>query len=323
MARSRRNTVTRRLADGTLKTYVYDGSKRVAGPAEAKARTIGDLIRVYKAHPYFTKLAPSTQKAYRTALWKLEGIRDFQLATFSAEDVDEIHEAMAETPGMANMVMAVLKRMLKIARKKKWIATNPAADVERYETGEGEPWPGWAIDHFRSKAPAEWVFVIDLFLLSAQRRSDVIAFTLGGWDGRGMRFVQKKTGTHMYVELPQLADDLNRRKAAAKGGQVASLTFLKDGRGRPYTPDGFTAAFNKVVRDVGLGGKGLVVHGLRHTGLTWAAEGGATAHAVAALGGHQSLQDVRRYTKRADQKRLSSSAVAVLPTLAKRQNGGA
>lgn len=320
MPRSRRNTVTRRLADGTVKTYTYEGKKRVA--SEVRARTIGDLVKVYKAHPYFTKLAPSTQKAYRTALYKLEGIRDFPLATFSSEDVDEIHESMAPTPGMANLVMAVLKRMLKIARKKKWIATNPAADIERYETGEGEPWPGWAIDQFRSRAPADWVFVIDLFLLSAQRRSDVIAFTLGGWDGRGMRFVQKKTGTPMYIEIPQLADELNRRKAAAKGSQVASLTFLVDSRGRPYTPDGFTAAFNKVMRAVGLSGKGLVVHGLRHTGLTWAAEGGATAHAVAALGGHQSLQDVRRYTKRADQKRLSSSAVSVLPVLAKRQNAG-
>lgn len=314
MPRSRRNTVTRRLADGSTKTYRYEGGKAVA---EAPARTLGTLIQTYRQHSYYTTLAPSTQETYRQALRILEGLRHFALATFASEDIEQLREELSSRPGMANLVLAVLGKMLRLARKLRWMAHNPIADVDRFESGEGEPWPGWAIDQFREKASAEWVFVMDLTLMTAQRRSDVIAFRWKGYDGAGIAFTQKKTGTVMWVPVPQLVPELDRRKREAKG-----LTIVTDAHGRPYTPRAFSRAFSKAVADAGLAGKGLKFHGLRHTTLTWAAENGATAHDLAALGGHQSLQDVKRYTKRARQKVGASRAASVLPLLAKRQNGG-
>jgi site-specific recombinase XerD len=56
-------------------------------------------------------------------------------------------------------------------------------------------------------------------------------------------------------------------------------------------------------------------HGIRKAALTRLAEAGASEKVIAALSGHQTLNEVARYTKAADQGRLVVSAIAALPAL--------
>lgn len=93
-AKSNIKAVTRRLADGTSKTYFYhlptklslgtDAAKATARAAEIDALagpelrtrqpgTIGDLVVKYKAAPEFVGLAPRTQALWRPFLRDLEG----------------------------------------------------------------------------------------------------------------------------------------------------------------------------------------------------------------------------------------------------------
>jgi hypothetical protein len=44
------------------------------------------------------------------------------------------------------------------------------------------------------------------------------------------------------------------------------------------------------------------------------AEGGATAKEIASVSGHKSLREIRRYTKKADQRRLSQATMNKLET---------
>lgn len=316
MPRSRRNTVTRRLANGEVKTYTYGGNgSRVDEPPE---RTVADLIRAYKESPDFTHKKPDTQHLYRHALKHIDGIRHFPLDQVEPEDVDTIREDLANTPGIANATLAVLQKMFQLARRRRWVTSNPVSGIERFETGEGEPWPTWAIDRFRAKASDEWVFRFDLALLTVQRRGDIVRARWSAYDGTGIEFLQQKSGSLVYMPVPQLVEELNARKKATKG-----LTIIADARGRPYTPKSFSNAWNEEMKRIGLHGKGLKFHGLRHTGLTWMAERGATESQLAAASGHQTLAMVRRYTKRANQRQMATVAASLLPVLAKRQNNGA
>ena len=56
-------------------------------------------------------------------------------------------------------------------------------------------------------------------------------------------------------------------------------------------------------------------HGIRKAALARLAEAGASEKVIAALSGHQTLEEVARYTKAADQGRLVVSAIAALPAL--------
>jgi integrase len=51
-------------------------------------------------------------------------------------------------------------------------------------------------------------------------------------------------------------------------------------------------------------------HGLRKAAARRLAEGGCTAHEIAAITGHASLREVARYTRAADQRNLAVAAMA-------------
>jgi site-specific recombinase XerD len=53
-------------------------------------------------------------------------------------------------------------------------------------------------------------------------------------------------------------------------------------------------------------------HGLRKATPTQMAEHGATAHELMAITGHQSLDEVERYTRAAQRRKLADSAMAKL-----------
>jgi integrase len=56
----------------------------------------------------------------------------------------------------------------------------------------------------------------------------------------------------------------------------------------------------------------VVWHGLRATGLTWSAEGGASERALMALAGHLTAAMSQRYTRGAERNRLARDAVAAI-----------
>jgi integrase len=53
-----------------------------------------------------------------------------------------------------------------------------------------------------------------------------------------------------------------------------------------------------------------VTHGVRKAAARRLAEAGCSAHEIMAITGHESLKEVERYTKAAEQKRLAKAAIA-------------
>jgi len=56
-------------------------------------------------------------------------------------------------------------------------------------------------------------------------------------------------------------------------------------------------------------------HGLRKAAARRLAEAGTTAHEIAAITGHESLRELERYAREANQKRFAESAQAKVSTV--------
>jgi integrase len=88
------------------------------------------------------------------------------------------------------------------------------------------------------------------------------------------------------------------------------LTFLVTEYGKPFTANGFGNVFKDWCRQANL--PHCSAHGLRKALATRLAEHGATPHEIMAISGHQSLEEVERYTRAARKSRLADSAMSKL-----------
>jgi integrase len=90
---------------------------------------------------------------------------------------------------------------------------------------------------------------------------------------------------------------------------VGELTFLVNEFGRAFTDAGFGNWFRDRCVEAGVPGR---AHGLRKAGATIAANNDATAHQLMALFGWDTLKEAEKYTRAADQVRLTQDAMSLL-----------
>ena len=93
-------------------------------------------------------------------------------------------------------------------------------------------------------------------------------------------------------------------------GPTGVLTFLVTDYGKPWSNAGFGNKFRDWCDTAGL--HHCSAHGLRKAAAAKLAELGCTVHEIMAITGHESLKEVERYTKAAEQKRLAKSAMRKL-----------
>ena len=126
-------------------------------------------------------------------------------------------------------------------------------------------------------------------------------------DGR-LRYTQAKNEHRKPVELdipvhPDLA-------ATIEATPSNNLTFLVTAYGKPFTPAGFGNRFRQWCNEAGL--PHCSAHGLRKATAARLAERGATTREIMAVTGHQTLEEVERYTRAAQQAVLADSAMQKL-----------
>jgi integrase len=88
------------------------------------------------------------------------------------------------------------------------------------------------------------------------------------------------------------------------------LSFLVSALGRPYDRGSFGNSFRKLCDEAGC--RGLSAHGLRKAAGTRLADIGCEVHEIASILGHTSLAMVELYTRQANRKTLSASAMRKL-----------
>jgi integrase len=176
-------------------------------------------------------------------------------------------------------------------------------------SAQGWPdWPEHAIEQFEKAYPigSRERLAFALLLYTGQRRGDIIRMGRQHVRGGLLTVRQSKTGAVVAIPIHQ---DLEEVLAAS---EAQHLTFLTTATGKPFAPGAFTNWFGGLCRAAGLP-IGLSAHGLRKAMCRRLAEGGCTANQIAAVSGHATLQEVSRYTKAADQKRMAADAMGAIP----------
>ena len=87
------------------------------------------------------------------------------------------------------------------------------------------------------------------------------------------------------------------------------LTFLVNEHGKPFTVDHINKTFHKWCAKAGLPPH-CTPHGVRKATATYLAQQGCTDHEIMAITGHETLEQVKNYTRKVERSKLADSAMA-------------
>lgn len=297
-----------------------------AGENQADAfGTFGYLLTAYYASPEFLQnIKPDTRAFYRRYLDPLK-VKWGKIAMegLTSRVVREWRNKMADKPGTANAALRSLKSMLKWAVKNEYLQANPAEKVDPIKTkSDGwEAWPEASLEKFAGKATGAARVAFMLALHTGQRRKDVLAMR---WDAMADGWIsvkQSKTGKALEIPVhPVLAAELEaeRKRQADRAAErrkkgrpaAAGLTMVQREDGRPYSESGFASIWNRAQHDCECAR--LPFHGLRKNATQALFEAGCTPQQVQAITGHETLEMVAHYGKKANQRRLAKQAMGRL-----------
>jgi integrase len=276
------------------------------GSARTKPGTVRALAVSYFNSPDFRSLRPSSQAIYRGIIDRFcIQYGDNRVANLKREHVVKLMAARAERPVAANSLRKVLRAMMKHAVEIGLRADDPTRDVRaiRVKSDGYHSWNDDEIAQFEKRHPIGSLarFALTLLLYTGQRRSDVVRMGPQHIRNGVLHVRQQKTGIKLAIPVhPTLA-------AVIAETLTHHLTFLTTLFGRPFTASYFGQWFREQCDMAGL--RHCSAHGLRKAAARRLAEAGCTAHEIAAITGHASLNEVQRYTRAADQQKLATSAI--------------
>jgi integrase len=326
------NTVTKKLADGTVVTYIYawKGGPRVLGKPgspeffaslhEANksrqskpAKVVLDLLNQYTSSRHFdNKLKERTTQASRLRLVRRikrekDPIGELPVSSLSDPRTMEIlltwRENMAtETPAMAQFYWATLSASLTWAVKQKIIKSNPCLGAERiyYGSRVDKIWSEEQIAKFCDEAPSYLVIAFMIALWTGQREGSLVRLRWSAYDGRRLWVEQDKgrrNQTPKVVCIPVVGafkEFLDRLESEAGVG------LTKEERDQRYILQNFfgrpwASAESFGSRFSVINSKiveGRTFHDLRGTAVTRLARAECTVPQIATITGH-SLETVQ------------------------------
>jgi integrase len=288
----------------------YEAAKGEAplliGADRVKAGTMAALIVSYYASTGFTALEDSTKSVYRRII---EGIRarhgEKPIAGLEPRHIRKLASEITY-PTAKKRFISILRILLEHGIERGDIDSNPAFGIKPPKT-ERKGFHSWTDEEIARFEKRHLIgtkprLALALLLYLGQRKSDVVKLGLQHRDKRNFRIKQKKTDAELQIPIhPQLDQILSATR-------TGNLAYLVTAFGKPYTANGFGNAFREWCDEAGL--PHCTSHGLRKAAARRLAEAGASTHEIASIIGHESLREVERYTKAANQKRLAESAQA-------------
>ena len=251
---------------------------------------------------YDEPIAPVSSKLFR----------DMPLPKLGTDAIEVLRDRKLEFPEAANGRVKAIRQVFRFGVKKKYVASNPAREVEYLKTGSTGfyTWTIEDVQQFDAKHPigTKARLALALLMFTGQRRSDIIRFGKQHVKGGKLIFTQWKGRNRKpkRLQLPILPAPQRIIEASPCG----DMTFLVNDLGRPFTDAGFGNKMRDWCDQAGL--PECTAHGVRKAGATIAAENGATAHQLMAIFGWDTLTQAEVYTTAADQKRLAESSMHLI-----------
>jgi integrase/recombinase XerD len=280
---------------------------------EAKRGSFRYLCIRYYSSAAFKTLDISTRNWQRRALDEIS--RDHgakPVALMEPRHVRRIRDAKIDTPAAANQRLKALRTMFSWANEAEETTVNPTIGVKKlkYMSSGHHTWTIEEIEQFNRRHPigTQARLALDILRYATGRRED--APRLGRQhtrDGR-VRFRQAKNEDRNPIDIDiPLHPEL---KARVDATPIGNMTFLITEYGKPFTANGFGNKFKDWCRQADL--PHCSAHGVRKATATALAEAGATPHQIMSITGHQTLEEVERYTKAANRSKSADKAMAKL-----------
>jgi len=241
---------------------------------------------------------------------------DVQAKSFNKKAIKVIRDRHADTPGAANDMLKSVRAVFQhiVDDEESGVEVDPTREVSFLQSNNPDGYHSWTIEEVEQYETTHAIgtvarLALGLLLYSSQRLSDVIA--MGPQhvklrdEQKWLVFTQNKNRKRkpVHLEIP-LRPELQELIEATT---VGAESFLTAKRGGKYTRVNYTKDFAEWCIAAKVPGRS---HGLRKASAARLAENGATDKEIMSITGHTTMQEVTRYTKAANQKRLASAATA-------------
>lgn len=277
-----------------------------AGADKTRPGSLAALIVLYYDSKGYRTLKDSTKAVYRRILEKLRTEHGNKtVAGIQRKHIEALVNEKADAPHASDRLLKMWRLLMDLAVANGWRPDDPTLGI-KFINAQSDGWHTWTEDEVQTfeatHAPGTRArLAMTLMLYTGQRLSDAIVMGRQHVRDGMISVAQQKTTTRLWIEIhPVLAAELARVPAD-------QMTFLQTQYGRPFTPKGFPQRMRKWCDKAGL--PECTSHGLRKLMAVRLAEVGCSAPEIASITGHKSLQEVQRYIKAADQKRLMRQAM--------------
>jgi integrase len=310
------NTVHKRLADGSIRTYYYHratasrlegepGSLEfIASLAEAErtlskcdADLCAGLVRAFLTSPEFEKnLQSSTQQEYRRILTAVEAkfgrapIAAMADPRFVGDALEWRDEIAASRPREADNRMIVFGRLLSWAKKRHLLSANVLEGYERIHRSDRSE-KIWLPDHIAAMqqvaSPEFWPLFLGA-LSTGLRQGDLRNLPWSAYDGTAItwRVTKRRRGdAGVKLTIPCTATLRALLESLPRRGPLIFTTTTGRAWKKRYVAHHFGTARAKAAETLPEVAE-LHFHDTRGTAITMLAEAGASVPEIAAITGH-------------------------------------
>jgi integrase len=229
----------------------------------------------------------------------------------SRKVLQRLVDDLGATPSAANHRAAKLSLLMKHAVRLDWIDHNPMLDVELVdESGGGfHSWDEQEVSAFEARHPlgTKARLALAIALYTAQRRADIVRAGPADLDNGLVKIRTSKTERTRELWIPAHPKLLETIDATPVIGKD---TWLVTDHGKAFAPTSFGNWFRLRADEANL--PHCTLHGLRKIAARRLAEAGCSPHEIMAITAHETLSEVERYTKGANQKKLARAAMMKL-----------
>lgn len=259
---------------------------------EAEQTSIAEALRRYRREVTDFKKG-ARQESLRIERWLEDPLASKSLATLKSSDLAAWRDARVKEGKSGSTIrlnLAIISHLYTIALKEWGIQgiTNPCASLRMPKAGKARDRRPTTAELKKLKEEAakyhvEMPTLIDLAVETAMRRSELVLLRREQIRGKVAHLEDTKNGERRLVPLSTVARE-----------RLDALPARIDGRVFKMTPDLVSNYFAKACRDAGI--EGLTFHDLRHEATSRLFERGLTMMEVAAITGHKTLGQLKRYT---------------------------
>ena len=284
------------------------------------------LIRDFK-NDRFSGLGKVTCENYTRLLNRLEEkAGHLPVALLTSDAIKRmVNERTKEGgPEAGNSTLRIFRALMSTAVDFKYRKDNPALGIKRKQRSkDDEKKVGWEtmseanIAKFfqRWKIGTRQHLAMMALLYTGQRRGDIVrigprdveGYDLAKLEGCRISLKQSKTGKDLQIPLASpLIEALRACEIPAD-----APAFILTEAGKPYSAKSFTGKFTAWGRTAGIVDQ-CSPHTLRYAAARRLAEIGLSLKVIASITGHDSLKELERYIKEADQASLAQQAIEAL-----------